>query len=124
MPRSVPEWIGKTDDTPVSPRVRLRVLERFGRRCDPAGGCGWPIRPGDAWTCDHLQAIVNGGANRENNLHPLCSWCEPPKTRSDVKLKSDAYRRGFATLASSLRRRAARCLARSRAGGASAWMAR
>jgi 5-methylcytosine-specific restriction protein A len=93
--RSVPEWIGKTDDTPVPPRVRLRVFERFGRCCDPAGGCGRAIRPGNAWTCDHVKAIVNGGANRENNLHPLCTWCEPPKTRSDVKLKSDAYRKGL-----------------------------
>ena len=28
LSRSVPEWIGKTDDTPAPPRVRLRVLER------------------------------------------------------------------------------------------------
>jgi 5-methylcytosine-specific restriction enzyme A len=95
MTRSLPEWIGRTDDTPVPPRVRLRVFERFGRCCDPAGGCGRAIRPGDAWTCDHVKAIVNGGANRENNLHPLCAWCDPPKTRSDVKLKSDAYQKGL-----------------------------
>jgi len=31
MPRSIPEWIGRIDDTPVPPRVRLRALERFGR---------------------------------------------------------------------------------------------
>ena len=43
MPRSVPEWVGRTDDTPVPPRVRLRVLERFGRRCDPTHGCGRPL---------------------------------------------------------------------------------
>jgi hypothetical protein len=24
MPRAVPEWIGRTDDIPVPPRVRLR----------------------------------------------------------------------------------------------------
>jgi 5-methylcytosine-specific restriction protein A len=57
--------------TPVPPRVRLRVLKRFGRRCDPARGCGRPLRPGDAWTCDHIEAIINGGPNRERNLHPL-----------------------------------------------------
>jgi hypothetical protein len=25
MPRSLAEWIGRTDNTPVPPRVRLRV---------------------------------------------------------------------------------------------------
>jgi hypothetical protein len=32
MARTLYEWIGKTDDTPVPPRVRLRVLQHFGRR--------------------------------------------------------------------------------------------
>jgi hypothetical protein len=27
---------------------------------------------------DHVQAIINGGENREKYLHPLCSWCQPP----------------------------------------------
>ncbi len=93
MPRSVSEWIGRTDDTPVPPRVRLRVLERFSRRCDPRLGCGRPLRPGDAWTCDHIQAVINGGANRESNLHPLCEWCEPLKTVVDMHEKSRAYRK-------------------------------
>jgi len=38
---------------PVPPRVRLRVLERFGRRCDPRLGCGRPFAqatPGPAIT--------------------------------------------------------------------------
>jgi 5-methylcytosine-specific restriction enzyme A len=93
MPRSVSEWIGRTDDTPVPPRVRLRVLDRFGRRCDPRLGCGRPLRPGDAWTCDHIQAVINGGANRESNLHPLCEWCEPLKTAVDMQEKSRSYRK-------------------------------
>jgi hypothetical protein len=29
MPRSRPEWRGKTDDDPVPPRVRLRIFERM-----------------------------------------------------------------------------------------------
>jgi 5-methylcytosine-specific restriction protein A len=93
MTRSVPEWIGRSDDTPVPPRVRLRVLERFGRRCDPAGGCGRPLRPGDAWVCDHAEALVNGGANRERNLRPLCGWCGTLKTEADVHEKSSLYRK-------------------------------
>jgi 5-methylcytosine-specific restriction enzyme A len=68
------------------------VLLRFGRRCDPAGGCGRSIRPGDGWSCDHRVAIINGGQNRELNLRPLCSWCDPPKTAADVAEKSRVYR--------------------------------
>lgn len=94
--RKLQEWIGKNDDQPVPDRVRLRVLERFGNRCDPregSGGCGRPIRSGERWTCDHKIAIINGGANRENNLRPLCSWCDPSKTASDVAEKSKTYER-------------------------------
>jgi 5-methylcytosine-specific restriction enzyme A len=92
MARTTSEWIGRNDDSPVPPRVRLRVLERFGRRCDPEGGCGRDLRPGDLWECDHVTAIINGGANRESNLHPLCAWCHPGKTRADVAEKSRIYR--------------------------------
>jgi DNA invertase Pin-like site-specific DNA recombinase len=44
------------------------VIECFGRRCDPKLGCGRPLRPGDAWTCDHIQAVINGGANRASEI--------------------------------------------------------
>jgi 5-methylcytosine-specific restriction protein A len=33
MPRSVAEWIGKTDNTPVPPRVKMRIFERHNGRC-------------------------------------------------------------------------------------------
>jgi 5-methylcytosine-specific restriction enzyme A len=83
--------VGLTDDTPVPPRVRLRVLERYDRRCGPVLGCRRPLRSGDAWTCDHIHAVIDGGPNREINLHPLCEWCEPPKTQADMQEKSRAY---------------------------------
>ena len=35
--RTVPEWIGKTPDTPAPPRVRLRIFETFGGRCAICG---------------------------------------------------------------------------------------
>lgn len=89
MTRAVPEWIGKTDDAPVPPRVRLRVFERSGGRC---AKCERRVMPGDPpWACDHVVAIINGGANRETNLQMLCDWCHKQKTRSDVALKSDTY---------------------------------
>lgn len=94
MPRSTAEWIGRTDDTPVPDRVRLRVLHRFGSTCDAAThGCGRDIRPGDTWSCDHIQPLILSGANRESNLHPLCNWCHPVKTADETKTKSENYQR-------------------------------
>lgn len=85
MSRSVEEWIGKTDDAVPPPRVRLRVLGRFNGRC---AECGREIPDGEVWTCDHTDALINGGENRESNLRPLCKPCTPAKDRADVAIKS------------------------------------
>lgn len=94
--RSVAEWKGKTDDTPVPNRVRLRVFLRHDGICHC---CGRKIYSGDAWVCDHVVAIVNGGENRESNLKPLCDWCDKKvKTPDDVAKKSLTYRKQSAHL--------------------------
>lgn len=90
MPRSVPEWVGKTDDTPIPPRVRLRVFERYGGRCFISGVI---IRAGDRWDCDHRVALVNGGLHRESNLVPVLRGPHAEKTRQDVKEKSIVNRK-------------------------------
>lgn len=90
MSRTVPEWVGKTDDEAVPPRVRLRVLLTFNRVCNK---CYRVIRPGVEWTCDHKIALINGGENRERNLQPLCGWCNPLKNAADVAEKSKVYDR-------------------------------
>ena len=88
MTRSVPEWIGKTDDTPAPKRVRLRVYARDEGRCQ-CGACGYRlIRAGEAWQTDHYVAIINGGANRETNLRTLLVECHARKTGVDVAEKS------------------------------------
>lgn len=88
MPRSVPEWIGKTDDTPVPPRVKDRIFKRYEGHCC---ACTLPIVGGRFPTYDHIRAIVNGGENRESNVQLLCSACHPPKTAADVAEKSSIY---------------------------------
>lgn len=87
--RSVPEWIGKNDDERVPPRVRLRVFEEKGGRCHK---CRRKIRVGEKWTCEHVEAIINGGANRESKLDLTCSNCLPEKNADDLEEKSKTYK--------------------------------
>ncbi len=89
MPREVPEWIGKTPDTPVPPRVRIRVFEARNGCCHR---CTRKIRPGEGWTLEHVKALINGGENRETNLDLTCDWCLPAKNSEDLKEKAKVYR--------------------------------
>ena len=90
MTRTLPEWIGKTLDTPIPARVKLRIFDRQNGRCMH---CTRKIPAGDPWDCDHTQALINGGENREGNLQALCSWCHMKKTRRDVAEKADTARK-------------------------------
>lgn len=89
MARSVALWVGKTDDTPAPPRVRLRVWDRCGGKCHR---CGRKIPVGDAWILEHLVALINSGRNAEDNLCLTCSWCKPLKDREDAAEKSEVAR--------------------------------
>jgi 5-methylcytosine-specific restriction enzyme A len=84
MSRTVAEWIGKSDDDPVPPRVRVRVFLTFDGIC---GICTTKIRA-KRWTCDHKIALCNGGENRERNLWPIHEACDRAvKTPRDVAEK-------------------------------------
>jgi 5-methylcytosine-specific restriction protein A len=91
MSRELPEWIGKSDDSAVPPRVRVRVFQRYGGRCQC--GCNRAIRPGEAWDCEDTIALINGGERRESNLKPWLSEHHPKKTAQDVAEKSRVYRK-------------------------------
>ena len=88
MSRKVEEWIGKTDDTPLPPRVRVRLFDAAGGRC---AHCGISIRPGNGPQYDHIVALINGGENRESNFQVLCIPCHSAKTAVDVAEKSRIY---------------------------------
>ncbi len=85
MSRSVPLWVGKTDDTAAPPRVRARVYEREQGLCHR---CRRKIGPADRWTLEHVIALALGGANSEANLACTCDWCLPIKNAEDVALKA------------------------------------
>lgn len=85
MPRSTSEWIGKTPDQQVPPRVRLRVLEAYDRKCYLTG---LPIHPGDRWELEHKVALILGGEHREKNLAPALVGPHKRKTALEMKVKA------------------------------------
>lgn len=89
MTRSVPLWIGKSDDSAIPPRVRLRIFERDGGVCWISGR---KIQAGDAWDLDHKIALCNGGTHSEDNLAPALRDKHREKTKLDVKLKAKVSR--------------------------------
>jgi len=89
MTRSVPLWIGKTDDTAIPPRVRLRVFEAHKGICALTGR---KIMPGDKWDLDHRIPLVMGGRHSEDNLQPVLRQAHREKTREDVSAKAKANR--------------------------------
>ena len=90
MTRAVPEWIGKTDDAAIPPHVRVRVFDRHGGRCHLTGR---RIRAGEAWDCEHVVALANGGQHRETNLAPALKAPHREKTAADVAEKANVYRK-------------------------------
>jgi len=90
MSRSVPEWIGKTDDSPIPDRVKIRVYDRAEGKC--AKCCQPPILGLSALQYDHAIPIILGGENRESNVQLLCIPCHKAKTKLDVKLKAKVAR--------------------------------
>lgn len=95
MPRELPEWIGKTDNSRIPDRVRVRKFLQADGRCQ---WCERRIASGEVWHLDHRVALVNGGNHREGNLQVLCQWCHGGKTRKDVAEKSKTERKRRANL--------------------------
>lgn len=93
--RSVKEWQGKTDDSAIPPRVRLRVFEAHGGVCHLSGR---RILAGEPWDCDHVVALVNGGEHRETNLAPALRDKHRKKTALDVREKSIVRRKQMKSL--------------------------
>jgi len=53
MSRALPEWFGKTPNTPAPARVRIRIFERCEGKCHISGR---KIAPGEPWELDHNMA--------------------------------------------------------------------
>lgn len=93
MSRALPEWIGKTEDSKIPDRVKLRVREREGDVCYLSGR---KITSGDVVEYDHRIALINwtgeGHGNRESNIFPVIKAKHREKTRQDVAEKAESAR--------------------------------
>ena len=89
MSRTVPEWIGKTDDTDPPPRVKLRIVDRQGGQCV---ACGVRFGPKAKAEFDHVIALRDKGENREANLQAICQPCHKTKTASEAGPRAKADR--------------------------------
>jgi len=85
MPRTLPEWIGKTPDTKVPKRVRQRVYDAHNGTCHI---CELPIKTAETWHLDHLLALIMGGENREKNLAPAHAHCNLKKANDEKAAKA------------------------------------
>lgn len=85
MARSTKPWTGKTDDSAAPPKVRQRVRDRFQSICYL---CKSEIKDIEGFDLDHVVAIINGGANSEENLAPVHRHCHRAKSVLDVKEKA------------------------------------
>ena len=87
--RAVPEWIGRTPDSKVPPRVRQRIFERCNRTCYLSGIV---IASGMRWELEHIKPLHLGGENRESNLAPALTEHHKIKTAAEMKAKAKADR--------------------------------
>lgn len=90
--RTIPPWVGRTDDAKIPERVRIRILERqrdeLGRPICPE--CGLPIRPGDGAEFDHEVPLIDGGKHAESNLRAIHRRpCHANKTAAESTQRAE-----------------------------------
>jgi 5-methylcytosine-specific restriction protein A len=69
-PRAVPEWRGRRPESMPGQIVLLRLYSKQDGKC--ACGCGMVMNlERDEIDCDHKVALIDGGANVEQNLQLL-----------------------------------------------------
>ena len=87
--RALAEWIGKTPDSKVPPRVRQRVFERHNGTCYLSS---IKIASGMAWELEHVRPLHLGAEHRESNLAPALVEHHRIKTAAEMKAKAKADR--------------------------------
>jgi 5-methylcytosine-specific restriction endonuclease McrA len=92
MPRSIEEWTGKTHDSAIPDRVKLRILNRQ-RNSDGlpiCPDCTNAIRPGQAIHFDHAVPLIDGGEHSEGNLRAIhVRPCHNAKTAKEAHARAE-----------------------------------
>lgn len=83
--RSIPEWIGKTDDTAPPASVKARIVERQGGVCALSG---LPFDAKNKPQFDHRIPLWLGGENRESNLQAIRLDPHKAKTAAEAKVRA------------------------------------
>lgn len=69
---------------PLYARNRPLAYERDGRRCVK---CGLPLSA-EAYICDHILPLSEGGTSELEDLQTLCGPCSKAKTRQDRRARA------------------------------------
>ena len=89
MPRSVKEWIGRSDDA-MPPRS---VFDRIWEKQDGKDAItGVAFQPGDKVIRDHIVPLADGGENRESNLQLILLDTHKPKTAAEATQRAETRR--------------------------------
>jgi 5-methylcytosine-specific restriction protein A len=89
LPRSIPEWIGRTDDSmpPVS------VYDRLWRKQEGRDAItGLPFTSKDKIVRDHIIPLADGGENRESNLQLITLEMHKIKTGEEATARGKERR--------------------------------
>lgn len=86
MPRTVPEWIGKTDDARIPTSVLLRVTDRQNGHCKECTAT-------TGLDADHIEPLADGGEHRESNLQMLCTKHHRLKTAREAMERATVRRK-------------------------------
>lgn len=83
--RAIPEWQGRSPDTPCPDHVQIRILLRQSRKCAITGRI---IRPGDKTHADHIKPLKAGGLNHESNIQIIL--VDPHKEKTALEARENA----------------------------------
>lgn len=90
MPRSVPEWIGKSDNSRIPASVKLRIIEEQDNRC--ALNPDHEFGPGDKIEFDHKTPLWLHGKHRESNLQAVLAESHIRKTQAEAPIRAKIIR--------------------------------
>lgn len=87
--RSVPEWVGRTDDAKIPAAVKRRIFEREGGICSLTGR---KIRPGDDYDFEHKEPLWRNGKHAESNIVLALRGPHREKTAAEATERAKADR--------------------------------